>query len=255
MNWWQVAVLSGVEGLTEFLPVSSTGHLILTAWVLKLTQTEFLKTFEVVIQLGAILSIVILYGRRLWKNPEEIKKILAAFLPTAMVGFAGYKFIKTFLLGNSLITVVALAVGGLAILLFDKRFNAAARGKRISDLTYKQAMLIGAVQALAVVPGVSRALVTIWCGLTAGLSRKEAVEMSFVLAVPTMAAAAGYDILRSGWGFSETEWGLLALGFVISAIVAFVTVKWFLRLVQQHGMILFGWYRLLAAAIFLLAGI
>jgi undecaprenyl-diphosphatase len=255
MNWWQAVVLSGVEGLTEFLPVSSTGHLILTAWILRLEQTDFLKTFEVVIQLGAILAVVFLYWKRLWKNPEEMKRIAAAFFPTAVVGFIGYRLIKTFLLGNTLVTVIMLAAGGLAIIVADRKFDVAAKGRKISELTYKQAVLIGLAQSLAVVPGVSRALATIWCGMAVGLSKREAVEMSFVLAVPTMAAASGYDLLKSGWSFSGTEWSFLGLGFGVSLIVALFAVKWFLNLVQQKGMIPFGWYRLLVAAAFLAAGV
>ena len=178
MNFIQALVLSVIEGVTEFLPISSTGHLILFSKVLKVEQTEFLKTFEIFIQLGAILSVVLLYRKSFLTNFSRWKKILTAFFPTAVIGFIFYKIVKTFFLGNSLLTISSLVIGGIILIVFEKNHNKESN-INIDSLSYKDAAIIGICQSISIVPGVSRAAATIVGGLVLGLSRKNAVEFSF----------------------------------------------------------------------------
>lgn len=241
-------LLAIVEGLTEFLPVSSTGHLILTAYVLKLPDTEFLKSFEVIIQLGAIVAIVVLYWRTLLQNRAVWWRVLAAFLPTGILGVIFYKFIKTYLLGNESITVLMLFLGGIALIVLEylhkeKESHTAA----IEDMPIRTAFFIGLFQSISMVPGVSRAAATIIGGLFLGTKRKVAVEFSFLLAVPTMMAASGLDLVESGFAFSNHEYTMLATGFIGSFIVALLAVKLFVRFVQNHSFMVFGVYRIILA--------
>ncbi len=241
-------ILGVVEGLTEFLPISSTGHLILTSQLLGLPETEFLKSFEVIIQLGAILAVLFLFIRKVWRDWELIKKTAVAFLPAAVVGFGLYSLIKNYFLGNSLLVLIMLFLGGLVFLYLERK----PREKGLEDLknlTYAQAFLIGLFQALAVVPGVSRAGATILGGLSLGLSRPAIVEFSFLLAVPTMFAATGYDLLKSGATFGVGDWQFLAIGFVVAFLTAILAVRWFLRFVSHHSFQAFGWYRIIISLV------
>lgn len=240
MNIWQAIILSIVEGVTEFLPISSTAHLELTAQILRLTQTDFIKSFEIIIQLGAIASVAILYFKKILKDPSLIWKILIAFLPTGVLGLVFYKLIKNYLLGNSWVAIVTMFVGGLFLLKF--KIN-----KPIQKLSIPKLLTIGLFQSLAMIPGVSRALVTIWGGEWVGLSRSDAVEMSFLLAVPTMAAATGLDLLKMGFSFSRQEWFVLAVGFMGAFLSALLVVKWLIKFVQTHDFKIFGWYRIALA--------
>ena len=203
MNYWQAIVLAMVEGITEFLPVSSTGHLILASRVLGITQTEFVKSFEIAIQLGAIGAVVFLYAQTLIRNFAVWKKIIIAFLPTGIVGLVFYSFIKHFLLGNFMVVVFSLFWGGILMLFLEKYFTGRKREAKMDRLRPSKALLIGFGQSLSIVPGVSRAAATIFSGLGVGLSRQEAVEFSFLLAIPTMAAAAGLDLLKTSGVFHQ----------------------------------------------------
>ncbi len=251
MHWWQTLILSTVEGITEFLPISSTGHLIMAAQLLHIAQTDFTKSFEIIIQLGAILGVVWLYSREILQNVKLWRPVTTAFVPTALVGFVLYKFIKHFLLGNSLITVIALFSGGI-ILIFLEKFFRYKKSLTIEGLNLKQAVIIGFYQALSIVPGVSRAAATIVGGMIMGMSREEAVKFSFLLAIPTMAAASGLDLIKSSFSFSRGEWTLLALGFGGAFVTAILTVKSFVRFVEKHNLVYFGVYRIIAALLFLL---
>ena len=246
-------ILGIVEGISEFLPISSTGHLILTSKLLALKETEFLKTFEISIQLGAILSVVVLYWRKLIVEREIIKKVLVAFLPTAVVGLSFYKIIKTYLLGNSLVVVWALFLGGLFLIIFEliykKKKNKITINK-LEDINYKQSFLIGLSQSVAMIPGVSRSAATILGGLALGLGRTTIVEFSFLLAVPTMAAATGLDLLKTAGSFSLNDFYLLIVGFVISFVIALFTIKLLLNFVKKYSFIGFGVYRIVVAVIF-----
>ena len=243
-------ILGIVEGLTEFLPVSSTGHLILTAHILGLRHDEFLKSFEIAIQLGAILAVLILYANRLARDREVWKRIAVAFVPTATVGFVLYKVIKGYFLGNDLLVVVNLFIGGIIFLFIDRLTQPLNRYSDIDELSLKRSALIGLFQALAVMPGVSRSGATIIGGMILGLGRKGSAEFSFLLAVPTMFSATAYDLYRSGGNFASDQWSLLAIGFLTAFVTALLTVKAFLWFLQRHGFALFGVYRIAVAVIY-----
>ncbi len=260
MTIFDSLILGVVEGITEFLPISSTGHLILASDLLNLVQTEFLKSFEIIIQLGAIAAVVWLYWR-LFFDWATLKKIAAAFLPTAIVGFLLYKIIKQYLIGNTAVVLWALLIGGLALIVFEKwstRGGSALGGHKeketasagMENISYRQAILIGLCQSLAVIPGLSRSAATIVGGLALGLKRKTIVEFSFLLAVPTMLAASGWDLLKSGADFSGGNFSFLIVGFLVSFLVALASIKWLLSFVQKHNFIGFGIYRVLAAIVF-----
>ncbi len=251
MDFLQAIILSVVEGISEFLPISSTGHLVLASQLLHVAQTDFVKSFEVIIQLGAILAVVVLYGKRLVENKKLWPKILAAFIPTAIIGFALYKLIKHFLLGNTAVTLWALLIGGIVLLFIEKFYREQPHHlEKAENLTYKKAMLIGLIQAISVIPGVSRSAATILGGLFVGLKRKTAVEFSFFLAIPTMAAATGLDLAKSSFRFTSQEWGVLAVGFVGAFLTALLAVKYFLRYIEHHSFVAFGVYRIVLAIMF-----
>jgi len=242
-------LLGIIEGITEFLPISSTGHLVLTATVLRIAQSDFVKTFEIVIQLGAILSVIVIYFKKFF-DPELVKRLLVAFIPTGVIGLLLYHILKTYLLGNDYLVLAALFLGGIAIIAFEYWHVDADTDAEIKTVSYRQAFLIGVAQSFAIVPGVSRSAATILGGLTLGLSRTTIVEFSFLLAVPTILAASGLDLFKSGFSFSESEWVLLALGFVTSFIVAMAAIKWLLGYVRHHSFIAFGVYRIALAIVF-----
>lgn len=253
MDLVQALILSIIEGITEFLPISSTGHLILATNILGIEQTEFVKTFEIIIQLGAILAVVVLFwskitsGFKLWKN------IMAAFIPTAAAGLVFYKIIKEYFFENILIVIAALLVGGILLIIIEKLLeNKKHSVDSIEKLTLKQSFLIGVAQAFSIVPGTSRAASTIIGGLLVGTSRKVAVEFSFLLAIPTMMAATGLDLIKSNLVFSTYELFILAAGFLGAFMTALVVVKWFIKYVQTNNFFWFGVYRILLALIFLL---
>ncbi|MBI2033343.1 MAG: undecaprenyl-diphosphatase UppP [Candidatus Levybacteria bacterium] len=251
MDIFQAIILSVVEGFSEFLPISSTGHLILASQLLKIPQTEFVKSFEIFIQLGAILAVVVLYWRTLLTGKQVWQKVAAGFIPTAIVGFLLYKSIKHFLLGNTTVTLLSLFFGGLLLIyleLIHKEKDHHA--DTIQNISYKNAVLIGVFQSLAVIPGVSRSAATIISALFLGTKRKAAVEYSFLLAAPTMLAAVAFDMKESSFAFSAYEWQLLGIGFLGSFAVAIVTIKWLLGFVKHHSFIPFGVYRIVLALAF-----
>lgn len=251
MDIFQSIILGVVEGITEFLPVSSTGHLILTTDLLKIPSTEFVKSFTVIIQLGAILSVLLLYWRELFTQKHLLAKVIAAFIPTAIIGYILYHYIKQFLLGNTAVVLWALFLGGILLLGLEMYFKQAKIGKNEKDgnlpISYKQAFIIGVFQAISVIPGTSRALATIFGGMITGLSRKQAVEFSFLLAIPTMTAATGLDLLETSFKFTNYEWITLGFGFITSFLVAYLVIKWFIKYVSNHSFILFGVYRIILA--------
>jgi undecaprenyl-diphosphatase len=248
MTLLDAIILGIVEGITEFLPVSSTGHLILASALLKLKDSEFLKSFEIAIQLGAILSVVVLYARSLIKDRELVQKTIVAFIPTCIIGLLAYKLVKQYLLGNELIVVAALLVGGIVLILFELLQRRKPEGSK--QITYSQAIYIGLFQCISMIPGVSRSAATILGGLVIGIERKTIVEFSFLLAVPTMAAATALDMYKSASLFSSVQVELLLVGFVISFIVALFSIKFLLRYIQNHTFIAFGIYRILVALLF-----
>lgn len=251
MSYLEAILLSVVEGISEFLPISSTGHLILAAKLLNIQQTEFVKSFEIIIQLGAILAIVFLYWKTLLVNKKILTRILVAFLPTAIVGFAFYKVVKNIFLGNEYITLVALFLGGVALIFLEIVYKEKDHHvDRIEHMRMKTAFLIGLCQSISIIPGVSRAAATILGGLFLGAKRKAAVEFSFLLAVPTMFAASGLDLLKSNVSFSSYEWSVLGVGFFGSFLVAIFAVKFLLAFIQKNTFIPFGVYRILVAILY-----
>lgn len=253
MSFLHAIILGIVEGITEFLPVSSTGHLILVADLMRLPSGDFLKSFEVFIQLGAILAVLVLYWKKLFLNKHVFLRVALAFVPTAIVGLFLYPYIKEYLLGSTTVVLWSLAIGGVALILFELTHKEKdTNTSTLEDISYKQALVVGAFQSLAVIPGVSRAASTIVGGLLSGISRATIVEFSFLLAIPTMAAATGFDLFKSAPSFSGGEIALLAVGFVTAFIFALIAVRFLIRFVQNHSFISFGVYRIILAGLFLL---
>ena len=252
MTFFDSLILGIVEGVTEFLPISSTGHLILTSELLNIPQTEFLKTFEIAIQLGAISSIVLLY----WKSfldVEIVKRLIVAFIPTGIIGFLLYGVVKSMLLESEAVVLGALFIGGVALIIFElfhKELERAPEG--VATISYLQSALIGVCQGLAIIPGVSRSAATIVGGLLLGVRRVTIVEFSFLLAVPTMAAATGYDVLKNASSLSSDQALSLGVGFITSFIVALFAVKFLLAYIRNHSFIPFGIYRIVLAVLFFL---
>jgi undecaprenyl-diphosphatase len=250
MTIFDAAILGIVEGIAEFLPISSTGHLILLSTWLSLAQTDFQKSFDIIIQLGAIAAVLALYWRS-FLNLEILKRLAAAFIPTGIIGLALYKIVKTYLLGNDAVVLWALLLGGIALIAFE--FLHTEKEGAVSDIaaiSYKQSAMIGLFQALSIVPGVSRSAASIVGGLMVGLRRATIVEFSFLLAVPTMLAATGLDLAKNASSFSRGDLAVLAVGFAAAFIVALFAIKFLLRFVRTHTFVPFGVYRILAALVF-----
>jgi undecaprenyl-diphosphatase len=250
MSLFHALILGIVEGITEFLPISSTAHLILASHVLKLSETEFLKSFEIIIQLGAILSVVVLYWSKFW-NWEVLKKLVVAVIPTGVIGLTVYKAIKGYLLGNVTVVLLALLIGGIALIVFERFQKSTDTEVDFSEITYRKAFLIGLFQAIAVIPGVSRSAATIVGGSLIGVSKRTIVEFSFMLAVPTMLAASGLELVK-GRSALAGNYGMLAVGFVVSFITAIVAIKSFLGYIKKHDFSVFGWYRVVLAVVYFL---
>lgn len=252
MGIFETIILAIIEGLTEFLPVSSTGHMILASAAMKIQETEFLKTFEIAIQLGAILAIVLMYIKRFLQSIEIYLKLTTAFIPTAIVGFLAYDFIKSVLF-SPIVVSVSLIVGGIILILIDRRvINRKSTTETLEKIPYKNAFYIGLIQCLSMIPGTSRAAATIVGGVFNGLDKKQATEFSFLLAVPTMFAATGYDLLKTPVNFTSQEILLLTIGLIGAFISAWIAVKIFLRIVVKYGFKYFGFYRIAIGIIFLL---
>jgi undecaprenyl-diphosphatase len=251
MTGFEAAVLGIVEGLTEFLPVSSTGHLILASDVLRLPQTEAHKVFEVAIQLGAILAVVCLYWRRLTARSNLLIKLAVGFLPTGVIGLLLYKLVKD--LFDPSIVSFSLIAGGIVFLIVEWYMkNHRPVVDDVADVSYRTAFTIGLVQCLSMIPGVSRSGATIVGGLLCRMDRTAAAEFSFLLALPTMLAATCYDIYKHASVFHMGDWDNLLIGFVVSFLFAIVGIKVLVRFVTNHTFIPFGIYRIIAGALFLL---
>ena len=257
MNVIHTIIISIIEGLTEFLPISSTAHMDIARVVLSVPSSEFIKSFEIIIQLGAILAVVILYAKKVFSSWLYIRNLIIAFIPTGIIGFILYKFVKSFLLGNIWVEALALLIGGIIIILFEnyqsKRDQTQSEKIKLEDLTFKQLITLGIAQALAVIPGVSRSGAVIISGRALGLGRELITEFSFLLAVPTMLSATLYEVYKTGFSFSSSEWGTISLGFIISFVVAIFVIKWFLEYIRKHTFKIFGWYRIILGCILIIA--
>ncbi len=250
MTTLEAAILGIVEGLTEFLPISSTGHLILVSNILGIQQTDSQKAFEVSIQLGAIMAVVFLYFNKFF-NIELLKRIFIAFIPTGILGFLLYKLIKS--LFNPYIVVFMLFLGGIILILIEEYHkNKSYDINKIEDIPYWKAVMIGIFQSLAMVPGTSRSGATIIGGLMLGLDRKTAAEFSFMLAVPTMLIATIYDVYKNHFAFSVSDWNNLIIGFIVAFIFALISIKWLLKFISNHSFIPFGIYRIVLSILYFL---
>ncbi len=255
----QAALLGIVEGITEFLPISSTGHLILLIEILGFDAPKG-KVFEVVIQLGAILAICTVFRQRVTNvvlhlhDSRETQRfvllVILAFLPAAVIGVFAHGFIKEVLFSPVVVSVM-LIVGGVLILIIE-RIKPLSRIHSVDDMTPKQALIIGLCQALAMIPGTSRSGATMMGGLLLGIDRKAAAEFSFLLAIPTMAAATAYDLYKNFHHLSLDDGVIIAVGFVTAFIAALFTVKWLLNFLTRHGFGIFAWYRIVMGSVMLL---
>lgn len=259
MTLFQNIVISIVEGLTEFLPVSSTGHMIIAQKILAMESTEFVKVFTVNIQFGAILSVIVLYWKRFFQTWDFYWKLLIAVLPALVIGFIFSEKIDS-LLENVMVVAVMLVIGGVFMLYVDKWFN---NPDEDQTMGWKRSLKIGFYQCIAMIPGVSRSMATIVGGMSTKLTRKNAAEFSFFLAVPTMAAASGYKLLKlimDPQAASMLSDNLVALliGNLVAFLVAMAAIKFFIDFLTKHGFKAFGYYRIgvgLAIIIMSLLGI
>jgi undecaprenyl-diphosphatase len=255
MNIIQAIILGIVEGITEFLPVSSTFHLIWTSTFLNLEQTDFVKLFEVFIQGGAIFAVIFLYFKEIITNRQLFIKLVLSFIPTAVVGFVLYKIIKdVFFERMDVITIVFFIVGAIFLIVeYFIQKGALKIDKNIDKLSYKQAIGVGLIQSLAVVPGVSRAGAVILGMMFLGYKRNESAKYSFMLSIPTILAASVYDLykMRTVAFESADKFSLLLIGFIVAFASAYIVVRWLIKYLQNNSLVLFGWYRILACIILL----
>lgn len=251
MTYVQALIIAIIEGLTEFLPVSSTGHMILADSLLKIQNQEFAKTFEIAIQLGAILAVLLIYIKRFFVGAKIYLKLAVAFLPTGIIGFLAYKTIKTYLF-NPFTVSIALIVGGVILILLDK-WSEKKSGDytEVEDISYGGALKIGFIQCFSMIPGVSRAAATIFGGIFSGFNRQQAAEFSFLLAIPTMFAASGYDLLKEKDNIHSGDLQLLLFGALVAFLVAIVAVKGFIAFLNKYGFKHFGIYRIVLGIVFL----
>ena len=255
MDTIQSIIIGIVEGLTEFLPISSTGHMIITEKLLNLTENDFSKVFTVAIQLGAILAVVVLYWKKFtdFKNWQFYAKLAAAVVPALILGFLFSKKIDA-LLESSLTVAITMLVGGLILIFIDNVFKEHTIHSE-KDISFSKAILIGIWQCLAMIPGVSRSAASIIGGMQQKLTRNAAAEFSFFLAVPTMLAATGYKLLKyykEYGGFSSNEIKQLAIGNVVAFIVALLAIKFFIGFLKKHGFKVWGYYRIVVGIILLI---
>lgn len=254
MSVFQAIILGIVEGITEFLPISSTFHLIWSAKLLGIAQSESQKLFEVAIQAGAALAVLWLYGKTVFTDKTLLKKVALAFLPTAIVGAVLYKVIKGVFFENGALQLTVFAVVGVLFIIFEKTRRDTTSTSTAADLSTKQVILVGLAQSLAVIPGVSRAGAVLLALLYFNVRRDDAARFSFLLAVPTILAASAFDLYASAQSLQMTSTDFLALivGSVTAFIVALIVMRWLIRYLAQHSLALFGWYRLIVVASILL---
>lgn len=250
MTLFHSFILGLVEGFTEFLPISSTGHMVLVSHFLKMPDSATLATFEIVSQVGAIAAVVVLYFKKLFEI-QMIKKLIIAFIPTGIVGIAIYPHLKNWL-QNPLLVAFTMLIGGILILIVENIYEKKTEQGEIIEIhsiSYKQAFLLGIYQALAVVPGVSRSGAMIIGGLTMRLSRKLLTEFTFLLAVPTMVIATLYTIHKKYNELAIDSITPIAFGTIVSFVIAIIVIRYFLSYIRSHSFKIFGWYRILLGVI------
>jgi len=248
MTIFQAIIIAIVEGITEFLPISSTGHMIITEKILGMESSDFLKAFTVNIQFGAILSVIVLYWKRFFQTLNFYYKLFIAFIPAMVLGFLFSDFIDA-MLENVIVVAITLLLGGIFLLFVDKWFN---KPKDSQEIGYPTAFKIGLYQCIAMIPGVSRSAATIIGGMSQGLNRKTAAEFSFFLAVPTMFAATAYKLLKNYKTIDSESINLLLIGNIVAFFVAMIAIKAFITFLTKYGFKVFGYYRILLGAIILI---
>jgi undecaprenyl-diphosphatase len=246
MSIWQAIILAIVEGITEFLPISSTGHMIIASSFMGISHLEFTKMFTVNIQFGAILSVLVLYWKRFFQTTDFYFKLFVAFLPAAVIGFLLIDFIDA-LLENVWVVSISLLLGGFVLIFIDRIAN----DTHEKVITFPTALKIGFFQCIAMIPGVSRSASTIIGGMLNGLSRKQAAEFSFFLAVPTMAAAGGYKLLKTYDTIQKEDIQTLLIGNAVAFVVAMLAIKFFISFLTKYGFKVFGYYRIILGLILL----
>ena len=256
MSWLQAFILAVVEGLTEYLPISSTGHLIIASAAMGIADHPFTKDFTVIVQFGAILSVLVVYWRRFLTSWNLYAKLFIGFLPAAVIGFAIKNHVDA-LLGSVTVVAVAMIIGGVVLLFIDRWFAhqearlTASNEGTIEKLTYLQSLAIGFIQCVAFIPGVSRSAATIIGGLGLKLTRQSAAEFSFLLAVPTLSAATAWKLLKVYKTIEPGQIGVILFGNLVSFIVGWITIKAFLGFLTKRGFLVFGIYRIVFGAILL----
>ena len=254
MTLFDSVILGIVEGITEYLPVSSTAHLILTAQILQLRQDAFLRAYEIIVQIAPIFSVMLIYGERLLQNRMLWYKLIVSFIPTGIVGFLFHKRIEALFSMDA--TLLLMAITGALFLLIEYFYEEKSHHVGSLDaVSFKQAFFIGLFQVLSLVPGVSRSGSTILGAMLVGLQRETAMSFSFLLAIPTMGAASGYMLLKNGTLLDNAHLELLAVGFIISFIVGYIAVKSFLAIVARYNFTPFGVYLIASALLFRLLGV
>ena len=252
MDIFQAIIIGIIEGFTEFLPISSTGHMIVASEFLGVSQDSLTKAYEVIIQFAAILAVMLIYKEKItFKQIDLWQKLFVAFLPLAIVGYIFKDQIKT------LFTVEVVAwmfiIGGLIFLIVEHFYEEKkAHVTHVEKVNYKQALWVGIAQIFSLIPGTSRAGATIIGGLLVGLDRKTSMEFSFLLAIPVMAAVTGYDLLKHYQDFADANWGAFIAGFITAFIVAYLTIKLFLAFIQRFTFVAFGIYRIIFGVILLI---
>ncbi len=265
MDIIKVIIFGIIEGLTEFLPVSSTGHLILAGSLLPMEPPQFKNAFDIIIQLGAILAIVVLYFNRLNPfvkrngklklSPKKVNlwsKIIVGCVPAAVLGLLLDDFIDAHLFNPQVVTATLL-IYGVIIILIETKFKGSNKYKSVQEISYKTALGIGLFQCLAMIPGTSRSAATIIGATVLGASRVAAAEFSFFLAIPTMIGATLLKVIKLGNVLTSYQWFLIALGFIVSFIVALIVVKAFMGYIKKHSFIPFGVYRIILSLVLILA--
>lgn len=248
MTFLQAVIIAIVQGITEFLPISSTGHMIITETLLGMKIDEFVKAFTVNIQLGSILSVIVIYRKRFFQSFKFYYKLFIAFLPAAIIGFLLSDAIDS-LLENVVVVAVSLLLGGIVLLFVDKWFN---KPDAKEDLSYLKALKIGFFQCIAMIPGISRSAATIVGGMSQNLTRKAAAEFSFFLAVPTLFAASAYKLLKNYHYFNKENIGILLTGNIVAFIVAMLAIKFFITFITKYGFKFFGYYRIVVGLLLLI---
>lgn len=245
------AMLLGIlEGVTEFLPISSTGHLLIAEKLFSITPTEFTKSFTIIIQLAAIFSVIVLYGKTIISKPRIMWNIAVAFIVTSMIAFPAYKLVKSVFMENIWITVGALFFGGLIFIFLEYLFKKHPPSiENISNVSFSKSVWIGVAQSISIIPGVSRSAASIFGGMLVGATRQTAVEFSFLLALPTMVAATGLDMLNIGFSFTNEEYLLLAIGCISAFVSALFAIKAFVTFVKSHSFIPFAIYRIILSLV------